>query len=335
MKRGFALLNPTDNIANQLAALSREKRELLEQKLKKEVADGHTLVARALKRLGVTHVYCVSGTPIRETFSICAKLGIRPISVRHQQAGVMMATAQNYLAGRLTAISLLSAGPGVTNAATGILVAKDNCWPVVVLGGRRPLSMQGMGSFQELDAIPIFQSITKWSALVGSTSSIPDYLDRAFKTAVSGRPGPVYLDLPEDVLNGMATAADSSFTATYECPAEAPAPAIEAITQAADILLHAKCPALIIGKGVRWSEPYEELKKLVNGFGIPFITSPMGHGYLPDDHPLCYNLARGLLQSKADAILLLGARLDWAFRFGAELAPDVKLIQVDIHAQEI
>src|SRR3990167_5557609 len=216
MKRGFALLNPTDNIANQSAALSREKRELLEQKLKKEVTDGHTLVARALKRLGVTHVYCVSGSPIRETFSICAKIGIRAIGVRHQQAGVMMATAQNYVTGRLTAISILSAGPAVTNAVTSVLVAKDNCWPVVVLGGRRPLSMQGMGSFQELDAVPIFQPITKWSAVVESTSKIPEYLDRAFKTAVSGRPGPVYLDLPEDVLNGMAAAADSSFTATYE-----------------------------------------------------------------------------------------------------------------------
>ena len=331
MKRGFALLNPTDNIANQIAALSREKRELLEQKLKKEVADGHTLVARTLKRLGVTHVYCVSGTPIRETFSICAKIGIRVIGVRHQQAGVMMATAQNYLTGRLTAISLLSAGPGVTNAATGILVAKDNCWPVVVLGGRRPLSMQGMGSFQELDAVPIFQPITKWSAVVESTSKIPEYLERAFDIAVSGRPGPVYLDLPEDVLTGLA----------YSCVlpsvigAKAPAPDNDAIARAAETLLQANRPALIIGKGVRWSAPYAELTRLVDDFGIPFITSPMGRGYLPDDHPLCFNRARALLQSKADVVLLVGARLDWTFRFGTELDRDVKIIQIDIQGQEI
>jgi len=109
------------------------------------VHDGHTLVARTLKSLGVTHAYCVSGTPIRETFAKCFDLGIRPIGVRHQQAGVMMAIAQNYISGRTTAVAILSAGPAVTNAATSILVANDNCWPVVVLGGRRPLSRQGMG----------------------------------------------------------------------------------------------------------------------------------------------------------------------------------------------
>jgi 2-hydroxyacyl-CoA lyase 1 len=331
MKLDSSSVNPTDHIANQIAALSPEKRALLEKKLKREAVDGHTLVAQSLKRLGVTHVYCVSGSPIRETFAACAKIGMRPIGVRHQQAGVMMATSQNYITGRLTAISILSAGPGVTNAATGILVAKDNCWPLVVLGGRRPLNMRGKGSFQELDTVPIFQSITKWSALVESTSGIQAYLDRAFRTATCERPGPVYLDLPEDVLTGTASESDSFFHDAYEPPA----PDVDAITQAADILLHAKRPAIIIGKGVRWSQPYEELQQLVNGFGIPFITSPMGQGYLPDDHPLCFNAARGFLQSRADAILVLGARLDWTFRFGTQLAPDAKLIQVDVHGPEI
>lgn len=293
--------------------------------------DGHTLVARCLKELGVTHAYCVSGTPVRETFANCLKVGIRPIGVRNQQAGVMMATAQNYAAGRLTAISLLSAGPAVTNAATGILVARDNCWPVVVLGGRRPLSMRGMGSFQELDAVSIYQSITKWSAAVESTSDIPACIGRAFKVATSGRPGPVYLDLPEDVLTDVVHSYDlPSIEAKPSCP-----PDKERIAQAAEILLEAKRPAMILGKGIRWSEPYEELTRLVNDFGIPFITSPMGRGYLPDDHPLCFNEARGLLQSEADAVLVVGARLDWTFRFGAELAGDAKIIQIDIHEPEI
>jgi thiamine pyrophosphate-dependent acetolactate synthase large subunit-like protein len=100
-------------------------------------------------------------------------------------------------------------------------------------------------------------------------------------------------------------------------------------------LLHAQRPALIIGKGIRWSEPYQELQQLVNDWSIPFITSPMGQGYLPDDHPLCYNAIRGFLQSQADAVLLVGARLDWTFRFGSQLAPEAKLIQIDIHEPEI
>jgi len=294
------------------------------------VHDGHTLVARTLKSSGVTHAYCVSGTPVRETFAKCFDFGIRPIGVRHQQAGVMMAIAQNYISGRVTAVAILSAGPAVTNAATSILVANDNCWPVIILGGRRPLSMRGMGSFQELDGVSIYRSITKWSALVENTASLSAYIERAFQIAMSGRPGPVYLDLPEDVLNGFANVTSHCSPDSVEIAVDA-----HAGQQAAEILLQAKRPAMIIGKGVRWSEPLAELKGLIEGFGIPFITSPMGRGFLPDDHPLCFNHARSLLQSKADAILLVGARLDWTFRFGSEFAADAKLIQIDIHKPEI
>lgn len=293
--------------------------------------DGHRLIARTLKQLGVTHVYGVSGTPIRETLPACSHVGMRPIGVHHQQAAIMMALAHNYVTGRLAGVSILSAGPAITNGVTSVLVARDNGWPVVVLGGRRPLGRERMGVFQEMDAVPIFQSITKWSATVRTTAEIPAHLVRAFEIATSGRPGPVYLDLPEEALTGTLAAA---------CPvaanrAEVPYPDRPAVARAADILLSAKRPAVIIGKGIRWSEPYEELQRLVNEFALPFLCSPMGRGYLPDDHPLCFNAARGLLQSKADAVLLLGARLDWTFRFGAEFARDAKLIQIDIEPNEI
>jgi len=292
--------------------------------------DGHRLAAQTLKDLGVTHVYCLAGTPIRETFAHCAELGMRPIGVRHQQAGVLMALAQNYLAGRVTAVVLLSAGPAVTNAATGILVARDNCWPLVILGGRRPLSMRGMGSFQDLDAALLFRSITKWSATIEYTSELPGALQKAFDVAASGRPGPVFLDLPENVLTGSDIDHPISNTRS-----SAPKPDDALISRAADLLLRAERPAMIIGKGVRWSEPYAELRTLADEFSIPFVTSPMGRGYLPDDHPLCFNDARGPLQRGADVVLLLGARLDWTFRFGAEIGPAARIIQVDIEPSEI
>ena len=303
----------------------------IEEILKSMTVDGHILVAESLKSLGVTHAYCLAGTPVRETFANCAKVGIRNIGVRHQQAAVLMAMAQNYIAGRLAAIAILSAGPAVSNAVTAVLVARDNCWPVVVLGGRRPLSMQGMGSFQELDGVPIFQSITKWSAVVDATAKIPEYLARAFQIAMSGRPGPVYLDMPEDVLTGLARSCELPSMEIIK----APAPDCEAVARAADALLRAERPALIVGKGVRWSGAYEELRLMVDNFDIPFIASPMGRGYLPDDHPLCFNEARALVQSRADVVLLAGARLDWTFRFGSEFDPTVKIIQIDIHEREI
>jgi thiamine pyrophosphate-dependent acetolactate synthase large subunit-like protein len=191
--------------------------------------------------------------------------------------------------------------------------------------------MQGMGSFQELNAVPIFESITKWSAVVDSVERIPEYLARAYRLAMSGRPGPVYLDMPEDVLTGL--------TRRDEIPSEETAsPSAlghEAIVKAAETLMSAERPALIFGKGIRWSEAYKELAWLVDDLGIPFVASPMGRGYLPDDHPLCFNEARALLQSQADVVVLAGARLDWTFRFGSEFARDTKIIQIDIHEPEI
>lgn len=291
---------------------------------------GDTLVAQTLSTLGATHVYSVPGTPIRETVAKCAEAGLRPIGVRHQQAGALMSIAQNYVSGNVASAVILSAGPAITNAATAILVAKDNCWPLVVIGGRRPLDMRGMGSFQELDGVELYRSITKWSAVVERTAQIPEFLERAFHVALGGRPGPVYLDLPEDVLTATAEAAFSP--TAFAAPATADP---EAIRHAADLLAQAQRPALIIGKGVRWSEPYGELRRLVDEWGVPFITSPMGRGYLPDDHPLCGNDARRLLQSQADVVLIVGARLDWTFRFGSELARDANIIQIDIDESAI
>jgi thiamine pyrophosphate-dependent acetolactate synthase large subunit-like protein len=156
-------------------------------------------------------------------------------------------------------------------------------------------------------------------------------LERAFRIASGGRPGPVYLDLPEDVLSELAIPS-SLDSPSLDFPA---APDARAIAQAAALLLSAKRPAVIIGKGIRWSEPYDEIKRLVNENGLPFMTSPMGRGYLPDDHFLCCNQARRVLLGNADVVLLIGARLDWSFRFGSEFAPDAELIQIDIDPAEI
>jgi thiamine pyrophosphate-dependent acetolactate synthase large subunit-like protein len=298
-----------------------------------DTKEAPTLVAECLQRLGITHVYSVSGTPIDQVLPACAAQGIRPIGVHNQQAAVLMATAQNYVNGRLTAAVVLSAGPAVTNAVTGILVAHDNCWPVIVLGGRRPLYSQGMGYFQELNAVPIFRTITKWSATVPSTSAIPDYLQAAFRAAVSERPGPVYLDLPEDVLS--STIKKPSLESISRLVSDPLACDGGQIGRALRILLDAQRPALIIGKGVRWSVQVDSLRRFVERLGIPFITSPMGRGFLPDDHPLCCNSARRVLQSRADAVLIVGARLNWTFRYGAELAPEARTIHVDIHQEDL
>ncbi|HBB30920.1 MAG TPA: hypothetical protein DDZ80_13175 [Cyanobacteria bacterium UBA8803] len=320
-----------EQIASRLSGLSPQQRQLLTQRLQKKMVNGHTAIAQTLKRLKVTHVYGISGTPIDETLAAIAQEGIRPIGVHDQQAATLMSTAQNYITGRLTSVAICSAGPAITNATTGILVAKDNGWPLVVLGGRRSLKMQGMGCFQDLDAVNLFQSLTKYVGLVDSTKQIPIALAQAVQIAMSGRPGPVYLDITEDALKGDTIASCPELVS----PQSFPGIDGDAIEQAAKLLLTAKHPAVILGKGLRWSAPYAEVRQLVEDLQIPFVTSPMGRGSLPDDHPLCYNAVRSLLLSQADLVLLLGARLDWTFRYGAEIPATAKLIQVDIHAPEI
>ncbi|MGH8717331.1 MAG: thiamine pyrophosphate-binding protein [Burkholderiales bacterium] len=308
---------------------ARDSRNLLAQRLKAREVDGHTLIARSLQRLGVSHVYGISGAPIYETHAACAQSGMRVIGVRHQQAATMMAAAQNYIAGRLTAVAILSAGPAITNTATGILIARDNGWPLVALGARRPEGM--LGGFQDLDAVPIFQSITKFIGTVKTASKICPALEHAVEIAISGRPGPVYLDLAEEILNQKGIAPQRSEALS----AEAGEPNADTIGRAASLLAQAKRPAILIGEAIRWSEPYAELEELVDHLDAPFAASPMGRGYVPDDHPRCYNNARSFLLSTADAVLLIGAKLDWTFRFGAEIAPDAKLVQVAIHEDEI
>lgn len=289
---------------------------------------GHALIAARLKALGITHVYGIGGTPVHETCAACVREGIRLVGVHHQQAAAMMAAAHNYVAGRLVAAVILSAGPAVTNATTGVLVAHDNGWPLLVLGGRRPLGMRGMGAFQDLDAVPIFASITKFAGVVASAAAIVPALDHACAVATAGRPGPVYLDLPEEALGGTADAATSAPSPARARIATRADP--EAIAQAADLLRRARRPAVLVGDALRWSAPFDELATLVGRLDAPFATSPIARGFLPDDSPLCANAIRASMLAGADLVLTAGARLDWTFRFGAEIPRDAKRIHLDV-----
>ena len=271
-------------------------------------------------RLGVTHVCSVPGGPVLETIAACAEEGIRPIGMRNEQAAVMMAAAQNYCAGKLVCVPILASGPGVSNAATGMLVAKDNCWPLLVLGGRSALNTRGLGPFQELDGVPVFRPLSKWAETVDRPTRIPDFLARGVLTATSGRPGPVFLDLPQDVLLSQTDEERVTLPHPYEGHAR-PAGDPELVKEAAELLLNAESPLMIVGKGVRWSEPFSELRELAESLGMPFLTSPMGRGFIPDDHPLCFGAASSMAQKGADVVLLVGTRLNWTFRLGHRAWP--------------
>jgi 2-hydroxyacyl-CoA lyase 1 len=293
---------------------------------------GHELVAGSFAALGVSHCFGVPAIPIYPTFGACAARGIRPVGTRHQQGAALMAAAHNYFAGRQKSALLVSPGPALTNALTGVLVARDNCWPLVAVAGAAPTDAVGAGYFQELDAIPLLRSVAKHARRVSSTGEIGEAVREAFAIAADGRPGPAYVEIPEDLLEGRVAAAPAS--RPVGASAELPAADAHTVGHTADLLCEAERPLLVVGKGARWAEPWGELARLVDLLAIPFVTSPIGRGSLPDDHPLCANAIPWLAQSQADVVLVVAARLDWTFRYGAALRPDARVIQVDIDPAE-
>lgn len=306
----------------QLAELSTERRALLATLKRQARLSGHAIVARQLRSNGVTHVYGISGTPIDETMAACDQQGIRVIATRHQQAAVQAAAAHNYLAGELKAAVIVSAGPGVSNCATGITVARDNHWPLLVIGGRRSVAMREMGSFQELDGVSLFESITKCSVLAEATHGLAGLLDQVCRLTMQGQPGPCYVDIAEEALRGSTDDCDTAHPPG--CPFGA---AIDLIAVVA-ALSRARRPILIVGEELRWGSPWDALAKLVDGYRIPFVTSPMARGYLPDRHPLCGTPVRSPLLGEADLVLIVGASLNWVFRHGAEIHPDACMVRL-------
>lgn len=320
-------------MAGRLAALSPRQRAVIGRRLKPQTLPGNVLLCQAFQRAGITHIFGVSGSPMRSVFVACAEAGMRICTVHNQQAAVLMAASLNYRAGQLVAAVVLSAGPAVTNSMTGVLVARDNCWPVLIVGGCRPVSREGMGWFQELDAVPMMRPVTKMATTIDALDRLPDMILEGCRRARSGRPGPVYFDLSEDCLGANVPVPD--WTGLTNQPEPSPKPEQEAIEQAARLLQSARRPLLIMGKGARWGDAYALLGRLVDRLSMPFVTSPMGRGLLPDEHPGCMNPVAGLAQSQADTVLLVGARLDWVFRFGGQLADTARLIQIDIEPSEI
>lgn len=303
---------------------------LLQRQRTARAFSGDQLVANSLSACGITHVYGTTGTPVDQTFAACAAKGLRIVGTRHQQGAVFAAIAHNYVAGALKAAVIVSAGPAVTNCTTGLSVALANGWPVVVIGGRQASSLEDPGVFQALDAAALFTPVTRARAQITDTAKIEPTIRWACARAMEASPGPVYLDLSQEAMQGKA-AADASPINTNPSPVfPEPVDLQAAIT----LLARARRPALLIGKGLRWSRAEAALDHLTSQLGIPFAASHMGRGYLPDSHALNFTSIRAAMLSNADVVLLVGARLDWTFRFGSEFPAGTPVISINIDPVE-
>lgn len=231
-------------------------------------------------------------------------------------------------------VTTAASGPGTLNLLTGQYTAFVDCAPMITLGGAGPISDFGRDGFQEIDQVSIFEPVSKAVMRPTDPARYPEQISAAFRTATSGRPGPVYIDCNEDVLYAKVEEADVAAPPRAIARAR-PAGDGDLVKQAVQLLSEASSPMIFAGGGVWWSQAYDELRQFVERTGIPFYTSPMSRGLLPDDHEMSFPAARSSAFRQADVVLVVGTRLNWMLTFGNRIAATSKIIQIDIHGAEL
>ena len=301
------------------------------------MVNGSQILARSLRRLHVDTFFFIMGGPMMAAETASVEEGLRAIDVRHEQAAAMMAHAYGRVKNTL-GVCMAASGPGATNLITGVANAWADCAPLLAIGGSAPLSQRGKGCFQEMDQVAAFKPITKWAEQVTDPRRVPEFVNIAVRHAMSGRPGPVYLDMPGDVLYKQVEEDEVVYpevnpTTNRERPRGDPG----LVDDALRLLARAERPLVLTGSGILWSAAEAELQKFVELAGVPFYTTPQGRGVVPDDHALSFPAARATAFREADLILVIGTRINYVI---GHLAPPrfnaaAKLIQVDIDATEI
>jgi acetolactate synthase-1/2/3 large subunit len=205
---------------------------------------------------------------------------------------------------------------------------------MITLGGAGPISDFGRDGFQEVDQVSIFEPISKAVIRPTDPARYPEHISTAFRTATSGRPGPVYIDINEDTIYGKVEESDAILP-THAIGRARPAGDPDLIKQAIKMLSKAKSPMIFAGGGVWWSQAYDDLRQFVERTGIPFYTSPMSRGLLPDDHEMSFPAARSVAFRSADVTLVVGTRMNWMLTFGKRIGADSKIIQIDILGSEL
>ena len=296
---------------------------------------GSEILARALKAQGMDTLFFLMGGPMLETESELVRIGTKMIDTHHEQAAAMMAHAWTRLT-RKPGVCMASSGPGTINLLTGVANALIDASPLIAIGGSSPRVSLGMEAFQEIDQVSMFRPATKWAERIYDARRIPEMVETAFRHATTGRPGPVYLDLPGDVLG---EAVDES-KVTFPGPAR-PMPRSlgdpAAVKEAVALLAKAERPLILGGSGVWWSDAAAAFQAFVEATGMPFYTTPLSRGTVPEDHPLAFLNARAKAFGEADVILSIGTRFNYVVQFlkAPRFAGNLKVIQVDVNPTEL
>ncbi|HEX2040484.1 MAG TPA: acetolactate synthase [Acidimicrobiales bacterium] len=271
---------------------------------------GGELATAVLAGYGVREVFTLNGAHVWPIYDACVKQELRIVDTRHEQTATFAAEGMAKLT-RRPGVAVLTAGPGVTNGVSAVATAQANGSPLFVLGGRAPQGRWGAGSLQEFDHVPLLAPITKWARTAESTGDIAKLVDEATATAVSPHRGPVFLDIPLDVIFGQAEA-------------EVPTPAVprgadpdpEEVARAAALVAGAERPCLVAGSDVWADGAWEALRRCAESLRVPVYMNGQGRGCLPADHELAFARTRGALK-QADVVVVVGTPLDFRLSFGS------------------
>jgi acetolactate synthase-1/2/3 large subunit len=293
---------------------------------------GGQLLAKALKGRGVDYLFSLSGDLLNPLYDACLDQDLRIVDCRHEQAALHMAEGWARATGRI-GVAAVTAGAALTNSMTGLANAFHCGSPLLLIAGRRPLAEVDRGAFGEQDQPALVSSVTKWARTVPEVARIPEYVAAAIRQARAGRPGPTFLEIDIELMEGGL--AEPPLEPT---PLEVPRPQGDPaqIERAVALLERAQRPIAIAGSGVWWAGAAMALRSFIEAAQMPLCTINLGRGVVPEDHPLCLGPFKAGL-AEADLIMVIGTRLNWALNFGQSplFNPQAAMIQVDIEASEI
>jgi|CZKF01.1.fsa_nt_gi acetolactate synthase-1/2/3 large subunit len=304
-----------------------------------EKLTGGMLLIRALKAHGIRRLFTIPGAPLFPVYEACLNEGVEVFVARHESGLIHIAEGWS----RATAspsVVLVSPGPGLANSVPGISIAFAECSPVIVLSGIDVPANLGRGGRQELPQVAMCAPVTKWSALLSSGKRIPEHIDKAFRIAMNGMPGPVHISITADTISGLVEVEEGaiSLPANTQPTAAQAEPAF--IEQALQLLSMAERPLIIAGGAAFWSHAGDPLRQFIETVKIPMMTVEQARGIVPDTHPYCFGDGYGTvnmaaqLESRVDVLLLLGDRLDHALAYGSCFG-SAKIIHICPDANEI
>ncbi len=296
------------------------------------------ILAQALRRVGLDTVYGLVGIPVTEAAYAMLKCDVKFVGFRFEQQAGMAAATHGYLT-KKPGVLLTVSSLGFLNGLTATANATVNCYPMIQISGASDPTMvdMNMGTYEQLDQLNTARPLVKAAFRCSHAKDIPSAVARAYRAAVSGRPGGVYIDMTTPALAEVMDASEAEKLFYEPVDIYSPvAPNADAVKRAAELLVNAKRPAILLGKGAAYAQAEKQVKELVEKYNIPYLPMSMAKGLMPDKGPLSALSCRSDIMEKADVVLIVGARLNWMLSFGrGKWNPDTKFIQLDVEPQEI